>query len=275
MSKIIDVINEKLVHKKIINIVPKDFTNLIIYGCDKAKKYNHALQIIQSYSPSKLNYEKKMVVTYNKNEYNYKLSDVHIEINCEFLGCISKNLWDTIYNHILQLVTNKDFFVLCKNFSAINNELLEHFYIYMNNNNKKNIKFIILTDHISFIPSCIVNCSTLIPIKKLPVSATKEISITHSYLDKIMMIINNTTTFNIKLIRSTLYDLLIYQINIHDFFYKLFQEIHKQFDLSIHKTNKLLNEINKIFKLYNNNYRSIYHLENLIVSIISIIHFMK
>ena len=49
-------------------------------------------------------------------------------------------------------------------------------------------------------------------------------------------------------------------------------KISQELKPSQEKMFKLLNEINNILKLFNNNYRSIYHLENIVLSIITILY---
>ena len=58
-----------------------EFNNLILYGPPGVGKYTQILTILEKLSPSNLKYEKKMVITYNKNIFNYKISDIHYEID--------------------------------------------------------------------------------------------------------------------------------------------------------------------------------------------------
>jgi len=90
-----------------------------------------------------------------------------------FLGCNSKILWHEIYFQIVDIVSvksDKTGIILCKNFHKINSELLDIFYSYVQHFNTKittiQIKFILLTDHISFIPSNILNVCKIIGAKR-------------------------------------------------------------------------------------------------------------
>ena len=69
--------------------------NLIFYGPSGVGKYTQMLQSIQKYSPTNLKYEKKISVTYNKQQYFFKISDIHYEVDMSLLGCNSKLL--TVY----------------------------------------------------------------------------------------------------------------------------------------------------------------------------------
>ena len=136
--------------------------NLILYGPAGIGKYTQALMIIKNFSPSQLKYEKKMVLTYNKLTYYFKISDIHYEIDMSLLGCNAKLLWHEIYNQIVDIISSrnkKNGIILCKYFHEIHTELLETFYSYMqlSYNQIVNIKFILITQDISFIPDNILN----------------------------------------------------------------------------------------------------------------------
>ena len=263
--------NTHLNDKKISMIQDKfdNLDNLIFYGPHHSRKYEHALKIIQRFSPTSLNYEKKIMVSYNGDEYNYRISDIHIEINFEFLGCVSKNLWAAIYNQVILQASGKQFIFLCKNFSKINNELLETFYTYVNEKNI-NIRYILLTDNLSSIPKEIIDSCLSIPVKSLTEDTKK--SIQNDFLSKIVNIIENYKNTAIKETRNILYELLIYQVDIYDFFYVLLEKIYEKKKPNHFLMIKLLNKLNKILKLFNNNYRSIYHLENFIITIVDTLY---
>lgn len=236
--------------------------NIIIYSGNDDINYKESLHIIKKYSNSNLNYDKKIIVEFNNNEYIYRISDVHIEIDFIFLGCIAKGLWDKIFEQI-QLISNlkKNFFILCKNFSNINNDLLDIFYVYLNNSN---IRYIFLTNTISMIPDSILNCSNIIRLKN-----KKNTLILNESLENMKSILENK---NISEIRNLLYDLLIYQIDTYAFLYEILNYSFNNYTISDEKKLELLNNLSTSLKYFNNNYRSIYHLEYWIISIINIIN---
>ena len=51
--------------------------NMIFYGPSGVGKYSQMLYAIQKYSPTKLLYEKKLSLTYDKKQYFFKISDIH------------------------------------------------------------------------------------------------------------------------------------------------------------------------------------------------------
>jgi DNA polymerase III delta prime subunit len=153
---------------------PKDINklhNLIFYGPCGVGKYTQMLKAIKKYSPSELKYEKKISVTYNKQPYFFKISDIHYEIDMSLLGCNSKLLWHEIYLQIIDIISaknDKSGIIVCKYFNDIHNELLENFYSYMQKNhmNCVNLKYILITDELSFIPDNILNCCQVINIAR-------------------------------------------------------------------------------------------------------------
>jgi len=147
----------------------KTFDNLIVYGPSGSGKYTQVLSIIQKFSPSELKYEKKITVQSDKQSYIFKMSDIHYEIDMSFLGCNSKTLWHDIFFQIVDIVsikTEKIGIIICKQFHMIHSELLEIFYSYMQRLPQVSIKFILITEHISFFPNNILNMSAILSIKR-------------------------------------------------------------------------------------------------------------
>ena len=147
--------------------------NLILFGPTGTGKYSQVLHLLKKYSPSELKYDKKIVVTTEKQQYTYKISDIHYEIDMSLLGCNSKLLWHELFFQIIDIVSvkpEKIGIIVCKNFHLIHAELLEIFYSYMQQFNHSHthikIKFFILTEHISFLPKPILNLSHIIRIKR-------------------------------------------------------------------------------------------------------------
>ena len=146
--------------------------NVLLYGPPGSGKYTQALKIINKYSHTDLKYEKKMMVTFNKQTYFFKISDVHFEIDMSLLGCNSKLLWHEIYTQIVDIVSSrvdKHGIILCKYFHEIHNELLDNFYSYMQTNIAANycrLTFVLVTEHYSFLPEKIINCCQTIYIPR-------------------------------------------------------------------------------------------------------------
>jgi len=150
-----------------------DVGNIIVYGPSGVGKYTQALKIIQKYSPSGLKYDKKINVQTDKQTYLCRISDTHYEVDMSLLGCNSKILWHEIFSQVVDIVSvkpNKMGFILCKNFHHIHNELLEIFYSYVQQYNHPQcgiqIRYIILTEHVSFIPNNMLNACYVLSVKR-------------------------------------------------------------------------------------------------------------
>jgi hypothetical protein len=160
----------------VINSFPKNIhqlKNIIFYGPPGSGKYSQVLKTLKKYSPSELKYEKKIKTTTEKQEYIYKISDIHYEIDMSLLGCNSKIVWHEVFMQIVDIISvkqDKIGIIICKNFHTIHTELLEIFYSYMQHYNYAEatikIRFFIISEHISFMPEQIINCSHVINVKR-------------------------------------------------------------------------------------------------------------
>ena len=96
---------------KLINSFPNKLyelrNHIIFYGPTGVGKYLLALKLIRRYSPTKLKYEKKLMVSSNKTVFMIKMSDVHFEIDMATLGCNSKVLWHDIFLQVLDTISFK------------------------------------------------------------------------------------------------------------------------------------------------------------------------
>lgn len=289
---------------KIYNKLPaslSDFPNLLFYGPSGSGKYSQMLYAISKYSPSKLKYEKKINMSIMCKTKTVpiviKISDIHFEINMSFLGCFSKILWHEIYQQISDTIaakTDKIGIIVCTHFQEIHRELLENFYSYMQDNGPStvNIKYIILSTSISFIPSTILNCCEIIRVPK-PKNTNKTSNTTnttnttkittslepfcpHKFIcEKIIYYIIDYSKLQYLEFRYLLYDILTYNLNVYDCIWYIITNLI----YSKHITSAHMNDITRhtytFLKYYNNNYRPIFHLESYMFHIITSIHSLK
>ena len=280
--------------------------NVIFYGPSGVGKYSQMLYSIKKYSPSNLKYEKKISLTLNKSNVILKISDIHYEVDLSLLGCNSKTMWHDIYKQIYDSISSKpdkSGFIVCKYFHTISNELLENFYSYMQDNNISNIniKYILLTEEISFIPSNILQCCQIIyvprPSKntynkflgyklkiepesiiniKYDISKTSELNVPYKIsCDQIIKNMNDIHSLQFLKLRDLLYDIFIYDLNISKCVWYIFTTFVKTKQINKSNLMDILVNTNIFFKYYNNNYRPIYHLERYILYLISILHGYK
>jgi hypothetical protein len=315
----------------------QNFENIIVYGPVGSGKYSQVLEILKMYSPSQLKYEKKITVQSDKNSYTFHISDIYYEVDMSFLGCNSKNLWHDIFCQIVDIISVKQEkigIILCKNFHMIHSELLEIFYSYIQqyNANHMNIsvKFIILTEHISFLPKNILNSfavlnikkpnkltykemveknirkgvqdthflkrisgnqsrltdatkniienidtNTLINIKELQsfslIKTEEEIpqDIFNIICDKIISEISCSQQMNFTTFRDSLYDILIYNLDVIECIWYILSHFILSSDLTSNDISDILQKTYTFLKYFNNNYRPIYHLENIMFYLIT------
>jgi len=280
--------------------------NVIFYGPSGIGKYTQMLRFIKKYSPSELKYEKKISITHNKSQYFFKISDIHCEIDMSLLGCNSKLLWHEIYQQIIDIVsakTDKSGIVVCKYFNDIHSELLDNFYSYMQQNNASSIdlKFIILTEELSFIPDNILNCceivyvqrpsktnynkclknklntslhlETITNIKNLREPGDNMVLENYKIIsDKIIDAIKNIEELKFLKFRDMLYDILIYNLDITDCVWYILSTLIKENKIAKSEISGILIKTYSFFQYYNNNYRPIYHLENYFFYIAKTMH---
>lgn len=139
--------------------------NLIWYGPSGSGKYSQLLYLLERYSPSHLKYDKRISIHTEKQSYTYRISDIHYEIDMGLLGCHSKALWHEVFFQIVDIVsmkTDKVGIIVCRNFHAIHSELLDVFYSYIQHcsavDNQLHLRFVLMTEHVSFIPNNILHC---------------------------------------------------------------------------------------------------------------------
>ena len=279
----------------------KDFKNVIFYGPSGTGKYTQMLKSIKKYSPSDLKYERKISVNYNKQQYMFKVSDIHFEIDMSLLGCNSKLLWHEIYQNVLDIIStkqDKSGIIVCKYFHDVHSELLENFYSYMQSSSNVDIKFILITEELSFIPNNILNCCEIVNIArptkiaytrclnnmKIPKSDTiTNIKIIHNYNNDLMLqhriICNkivdnliNVSNLNYLKFRDILYDIFIYNLNMSECVWYILSVLIERNVIKKENLSDILINTYRFFQYYNNNYRPIYHVEKYFLNLAKKIH---
>lgn len=283
----------------------KDLKNLIFYGPKGVGKYTQMIRSIVKYSPSKLKYDRKIINSYGKSSYILKISDIHFEVDMSLLGCNSKCLWNDLYSHIIDVVfakPNKSCIIVCKYFQETHSELLDCFYSYMQTpqHNYIDIKFILLTEELSFIPDCILDTCRIIrvprpsrqqynkcllkPISKditlHDITNIKSLNADIKQLMKpyevicndIIMKIINPDKLKYTELRDSLYDILIYSLDVTECMWYIITHIINKELIHEDKVHDILLQTYRCLQYYNNNYRPIYHLESFIFYLVNHIH---
>ena len=90
--------------------------------------------------------------------------------------------------------------------------------------------------------------------------------------DKILNLIKNYKEIQFLNLRDLLYDIFIYNLNIHTCLYYIISNLVSETYINENKIEKVFVKLYKFLKLYNNNYRPIYHLESFIFYLCIVIH---
>lgn len=293
---------------KVYDLFPKDIKNLrnlIFYGPKGVGKYTQMLRSIVKYSPSELKYDRKINNTCGKSSYILKISDIHFEVDMSLLGCNAKTIWNEIYNHIVDVILARQTssgIIVCKYFHDIHGDLLESFYSYMQtlHNNSLDIKFILITEQLSFIPDCIVDTCRIIRVARpsrqqynrclqinIPkniklseitnmkniVASPRQLLCSHELLcNEIINMILDPINLKYNDLRDRLYDLLIYNLDVTECIWYILQTLIILNRIQEVQSAHILLQTYRCLKYYNNNYRPIYHLESFIFYLINTIH---
>ena len=224
-----------------------------------------------------------MEVSGDKTTYSLRISDVHFEIDMETLGCHSRALWSTIHSQVVDAVRAKTpptGFIMCRNFHKTHKELLEVFYYYMAT---PEIRLILISEHIGFLPRRIINRCFRIPLACPPASRVRAggicseavgrnmkgatatriaLSQRHEPLrDALVTMILSGKSVDYALLRSRFYDILIQQHHMSAVVWCVVKSLIQSGRVSDDSLPELFDVVSRFYRLYNNNYRPIYHLE--------------
>lgn len=305
-------------HPKIKTMVDKfpeqllSLKNIILYGPSGVGKYTQALNIVHRYSPSGLKYEKKTIIPYSngKNQYVCKISDIHYEVDMSLLGCNAKTLWHDIHGHIVDIIggtSHKTGIVLCKNMQLVDHDLMETLFSYMQDSCMTlpiQLRYLFITEGVSFLPDNIVQCCETIPVPKPRTVSVKKHArkfnpditddglsrtinlkslyspLSHGQVEVFEIIVRNIVTIvtggidNVVFanLRECIYDLFVYDSDIHLCMWSVLSTLIKADYIDPLCIDMCVENTFEFFKLYNNNYRPIYHVEAYLYKIMSILH---
>jgi hypothetical protein len=158
----------------------------------------------------------------------------------------------------------------------------------------------LITEHLSFIPDSIINCCEIIQVprpskinynkclknKLQPSFKLEEISniknvnsiINENLMqpykiicNKIIDVIINIKNYQLLKMRELVYDMFIYNLNVDQCIWYIICTLVINGSISQENMSKMMIKTYTFFQYYNNNYRPIYHLENYILFLSSIV----
>jgi hypothetical protein len=221
------------------------------------------------------------------------------------IGCHSKMLWNEVYNQIIDIImakNEKSGIIVCKYFHNIHSELLDIFYSYMQSINRFSIdlKFILITEELSFIPDNIVTCCQLIKvprpsrttynhclkiklkkntklneitnIKNICLSVTQLMRPNEIICNKLIDVILNLQEMNLYTLREHLYDIFIYNLDPYECIWYILNTLLMMKKIQANDMSDILIKLYTFLQYFNNNYRPIYHFENFILFLTMKVH---
>ena len=241
---------------------PHSDNHFILYDTNHMNNYACVLSQLKSQSQSDLKYSRKTVIAHNDKECTFITSDIHIEVDFELLGVNENAIFFELFKHVSEnmILTKSIFYIVCLHFNEMKQELLDVFHSFMNTSK---IYIVMLTDEISFIPTSILSHSV---IKKNKV--TNHSKYNTEYEKRALFLANwiiNDNKGGLFIWREKLYELLIFNDNIHKSFSFIIQKLIEEGYIQEDKLDIVLDKYHEIIHKFNNNYRTIYHLEQFIV----------
>ncbi len=291
-----------------IDVLPSllsDLPNMIMYGPSGTGKYTQMLKVISRYSPSHLKYEKKLTVQGQRGAHVYKISDVHFEVDMALLGCNAKASWNEAYSNIMDVIASRPDrtgIILCKHFHATHSELMESFYSYMQTTHRKSVKvrFALITEQLSSLPDAILDSCYVIRVprpartmyskclrkkidksiqtrdianaKGIKASNASRLRPQAAVCDRILSLLEEPESIKLTDLRDALYNIFIYEQSVPACVLYILEVLISEDKIKHEDVTDVLMEIHTRIQYFNNNYRPIYHLEAMMVYLLTKIH---
>lgn len=274
----------------------RSLPHYLFYGPPGVGKYTQALRLLRHYSPSALKYEKKLQLVHDKRTYLFRISDVHVEVDMALLGCNARSLWHELYLQLQDVISakqDKTMIVLCKHFHEVHHELLDTFYSYFAGSSHT-IKYMLLTDQLSFLPECLLRACQLVRFPRPDTAlyeavlrskerggsggTTVKTSLTNIKLatlgvpailerhrvlcDKLLHAMLHIEQLDVLRFRDSLHDVFIYQLPVADCTYYLLSQLLQQDKLpSLETQTRAVFLTLRFLRMINANFRPLFHLE--------------
>lgn len=240
----------------------------ILYHPCPMESYCYALSNLKQISPSFLKYHRKTIIPYNQESLYFQTSDIHIEIDFELLGVNEYSIFFEFFRHVKENMIGNityPFYIVCLHFELIKRELLDIFYTFLD---ESKINFLLCSTQTSFLNSNILK-KCMIKKNKNPI---KDTSFQTRYKDKMNEIAHGIVEQNLTFFqwREKLYELLVLNYNIHDCFVYLISILIEKHYINHQNIDSFFKKYFEIMVKYNNNYRTIYHLEHFILYLINL-----
>uniref|UniRef100_A0A6C0BQN6 DNA polymerase III delta N-terminal domain-containing protein n=1 Tax=viral metagenome TaxID=1070528 RepID=A0A6C0BQN6_9ZZZZ len=243
--------------------------NFIIYGPHQEDSYNIFMKYLSGYTSDEYTTKKMHFTMLSGYDISIKKGINHFELNMEFIPNIK--IWNELYDHIrdIMIATNmKQSVILCNNFHCSVTDVIDTMYSLFDDTSHPDIHFVLLSRDITFISESIRDRFITIRSKK---ECIKKIHSSYDNMsDSITSFILNIDEITYHSIRNIVYDIFIHNLNPIDCILDVIGKLiyNKTFPI----TPDVLTNINYHINGMHKNYRSIYHLEAMMVYLVSNVH---
>ena len=112
----------------------------------------------------------------------------------------------------------------------------------------------------------------IINIKNLLTNETQLLDYNKQIVESIFENIRNYESLEFLSLRDNLYNIFIYHLDIHECLWEIIKLAVKEYDITQEQLHRILDQLYKFLKFYNNNYRPIYHLEKFVLYLCKELH---
>jgi hypothetical protein len=125
------------------------------------------------------------------------------------------------------------------------------------------------------LPECVLNLKEISIIKNIGDVSDLPAETFNLVCDAIIKTISDPRKLTITDFRDTLYDILVYNLDIYETIWYILTHFIREGKLEQTSVSDILQNMYKQLQQYNNNYRPIYHLESIFITILNHIHNYK
>jgi hypothetical protein len=221
-----------------------------------------------------MKYSRKIDIVVQNNNYSFNTSDIHIEIDFELLGVNETNVILELMHHMKENMSYSHFYILCIHFEKVKSELCKLFKSFIHIDN---VSFILSTRNLSQLDEAFIQDYSIKIYGNTKYSEHHEtITDTSTNADILCCCVKSILNYiidkknNLFQLRELIYKIFILNINVHEAMCKLFEDLIDCGYLHDKNIDKIMMTYLHAIEKYNNNYRSIFHIEYFIISLINI-----
>lgn len=246
----------------------------IFHHHDSFQNYINILDLLNQSSPSNMKYSRKIDIVVQNSNYSFNTSDIHVEIDFELLGVNETNVILELMHHMKENMSYSHFYILCLHYEKVKSELCKLFKSFIH---IENVSFILSTRNISQLDESFIRDYNIKIYGNTKYTEYQDIiSDTSTNAEILCVCVKSIIDYivnkknNLFQLRELIYKIFILNINVHEAMCKLFEDLTTIGYINDKNIDKIMMNYLHAIEKYNNNYRSIFHIEYFIISLINI-----